>query len=215
MTDESNFGGFGEETAPLVVQDPPAPRRGRTWVPLVIGGVALLVLGVLIGLAVDRDEPDSQVAVADTARTTSTTTSTPVDSASVPTTEGRSIAGATASPPRPTTTVRRTSGTPSTTVRSVTTTRPADRVVGRAAGGGSGNGATTISFEVAGKWRIDHRVQGAEATITVIDRAAGYSFSYTAPVGSGSRVFDRTCGCRVVVSSPEGTYDVTVVDTAD
>lgn len=178
----------------------------------------MLVLGVLIGLAIDGDEPDRDLSASEASTTTTTARSTTVAPDTAPTTErADSTAGTAAAPParKPTTTARRATATPTTTTRAATTTRPSERIVGRTAGGGSGNGSTSISFEVSGKWRIDHVVKGAEATITVIDRAAGYSFSYTAPVGSGSRVVDRTCGCRIVVSSPEGTYDVTVVDTAD
>jgi hypothetical protein len=212
---EDDLNRFEDETQLLTVADPPAPDRSRPWLPIVLGGLVVLVTGILIGLALAKNEPNSPAALP-----TATTSSTEIAAAEPTTTlSGALVTTSSTSAPRragatTTTTRRRTPGATNAPVPATTTTRPTDRVVGKTSGGGSGTGSTSISFAVTGAWRIDHKVEGAEANITVIDQAGGFSFSYTAPVGSGSHSFNRTCSCRVVVSSPDGTYTVTVVDTA-
>lgn len=148
----------------------------RRFAAGILGGLVVLLLGVLIGLAIGADEPNQPSAPA-----TSPTSSTPATSRAVTT----------------------------------TTARTSERVVGRASGGGSGSGGTSITFEVTGSWRIEHQIQGAAATIMVVDQSAGYSHSYTPPVGSGRKLFTRTCKCRVTVRSPKGSYALTVFDVAD
>lgn len=217
MAPSDDLGGFDEATDDLVIADPPARRASHLWIPLALGAVVILVVGILIGMAIERNEdPDSIVA---TATTVSTPTTAPffdptTTLAPAPTTIARSAspttrrAPASTAPRAATATTRRPAAAPATS----TTRPPAERIVGRTSGGGSGTGSSSVSFSVTGAWRIDHSVRGAEANVTVVDQAGGYSFGYTAAVGNGSRTFNRTCTCRIVVSSPDGTYTVTVVD---